>query len=85
MGKLTILAASIGVLASPLAAQPSGGVRLSEACRGEVRALCGSATDRDARRACMKENRSKLSEGCGAEIKARKEARMSKHAAPKPE
>lgn len=78
MGKLSVLAASIGLLASPLAAQPAGGAWLSDACRAEIKTLCGASVDRKARRACMMENRSKVSDGCRAELKARRDARQAR-------
>jgi arylformamidase len=79
MKNLVFAAVATGLFATSAVAQGQNGARLSEACRTEIKTLCGASTDRDARRTCMKENRSKISEGCRAEMKARRAARMDGH------
>jgi hypothetical protein len=85
MKNFLLAASAVALAVSPAIAQQGRGAGLSEACRNEVKALCGSAQGRDARKACMKENRSKLGESCHAEIKARKEARKTAKAKPEGE
>ncbi len=81
MKKIVFAALSASLFATlAVAQQPKAG--LTEACRAEIKTLCGSAADRDARRACMKENQSKVSEGCRTEMKARMEARKARKADP---
>ncbi len=73
----TFALAGIAFLATSVAAQ-QGKQRLSETCRAEITKLCSSAgNDRQARRTCMMENRTNISEGCRAELKARMEARRA--------
>jgi arylformamidase len=56
--------------------------RLSEPCRAEIMKLCGAkGTDKQARRTCMMENRTKISEGCRTELRARMEAHRAAKAA----
>lgn len=55
------------MLAAPLIAQQQN--RPSRECRQEVVKLCGR--DRAQIRSCLRENFSKLSEGCGAELRER--------------
>lgn len=74
MKKLPIAIAALVLALAPAAAQNAAAPRLSEACRTEVKNLCSAAQGKEARRACIKENRSKLSEGCLTELKARMEA-----------
>ncbi len=81
MKKLLFVIIATGLLAAPSVAQRGQGAGLSEACRAEVMELCGSADGKEARRACMKENRSKVSESCRAELKARMEGRKATKAA----
>jgi arylformamidase len=81
MKNFLLMVSATALIALPATAQQGQRAGLSEACRTEVKALCGAAEGRDARKACMKENRSKLSESCQAELKARKQARKAAKAA----
>jgi hypothetical protein len=76
MKKIATTSVMIVMLAHTAMAQSQNKPVLGESCRAEVKALCGAASDRAARKACMKTNWAKLTEGCQAEIKARKAARM---------
>lgn len=73
--KALIAAAAIAVLASPILAQQrrGGGERNAGECRAEIVKLCGS--DRSKMRACLREKRGELSDGCQSELRARMEAR----------
>ncbi len=66
-----VVVSLIMFMASPTLAQAP---KLSDACMAEVQKLCGSAKDREARRACMKKNRAKISDPCKTEIRARMQA-----------
>jgi arylformamidase len=69
--------AGLALIATSASAQ-QGKQRLSESCRAEVMKLCSAAgSDKQARRKCMMENRTNISEGCRAELKARMEARRA--------
>lgn len=46
------------------------------ACATDVKTYCGSATDRQSRRACIKENRSKFSDSCKAAMHSMHRERM---------
>lgn len=83
MKKFLFALTAAAFVGSPISAQQ--GAKLSEACRNEVMALCGSAQGKEARRACIKQNRSKVSDSCRAEIKTRMEARKSPKARPEGE
>jgi arylformamidase len=85
MKKLLFVITAATLVSAPSVAQRGQGAGLSDTCRAEVVQLCGSAQDKQARRACMKENRSKVSESCRTEIKARMDARKSAKARPEGE
>ncbi len=80
MLKTITLFSALALIASSSTAQDMAKTQISEACRGEVKTLCGANTDKKARRMCMKENRSKLTDSCQAEIKARHGARRANRA-----
>ncbi|MFO6430233.1 hypothetical protein ACLBKT_09095 [Erythrobacter sp. W302b] len=73
--KALIAVAAIAVLASPILAQQrrGSGERNAGECRAEIVKLCGS--DRSQMRACLREKRGELSDGCQSELRARMEAR----------
>jgi arylformamidase len=82
MKKWILASVSLALMASAGVAQEQG--RLGVECRKEVRALCvpgGGRPERGAIKACLKDKASQLSEGCRAELKARKELRRSNKAA----
>ncbi len=59
-------------------AAPRGGSPVAEACRQDVQTLCAGAKPGDGRiKACMRENRAKLSDGCKAALKAQRGERKS--------
>jgi arylformamidase len=69
--------AGLALVATAASAQQAK-QRVSESCRAEIMKLCSAAGgDREARRKCMMENRSSISEGCRAELKARMDARKA--------
>lgn len=63
-----LLAAACASVAVPLVAQQDR-LRLPPECRDEIAALCG--TDRGAIRACLREKRDQLSQGCGGALRER--------------
>jgi hypothetical protein len=67
-----LMIAAIGLTAAPALAGP-GKAGISDACRAEIVQLCPKTGDKQARRACMKEKRGQVSEGCRAEIMAARE------------
>lgn len=72
--RLPLCALLAGLLAaSPILAQQQRGERLSQDCREELIALCWDADDADraAFRACLRERRADISEGCTAELRER--------------
>ena len=71
----TALAAGLAttLITTPLLAQQQRG-GISAECREEIMNMCG--TDRSKIRSCVRENFSKLSEGCSNELKARMQARQ---------
>jgi arylformamidase len=76
MKKWVLAGVSMAMVASPGVAQERQ--RLGAECRQEVRALCvpgGGRPERGVIKSCLKDKASQLSEGCRAELKARKEAR----------
>jgi arylformamidase len=76
MKKWVFAGASLALVASAAVAQEQQ--RLGAECRKEVRALCvpgGGRPERGAIKSCLKNKASQLSEGCRAELKARKELR----------
>ncbi|WP_372525937.1 hypothetical protein [Piscinibacter sp.] len=59
-------------------AAPRVGGPVAEACRQDVQTLCAGAKPGDGRiKACMRENRAKLSDGCKAALKAQRGERKS--------
>lgn len=79
IAKAIVASAASALVATPILAQESERPRLSQECRQEVRALCASDGERDRakRRACMREKKDSLSEGCAAELKQLRQARRA--------
>lgn len=51
-------------IAANLSAAPVAANETGKKCRGEIKEMCASADSREARRGCVKENFSKLSDDC---------------------
>ena len=84
MKTLRVALVAIMVVVAPGFAQARN-ADVSEACRTEVQTLCPKTGDKSARRACMMEKRSQVSEGCRAEIRAaRDKLRAAKRAESRP-
>jgi hypothetical protein len=77
-GLFGLIAASSAFAADAPAAKPGGA--LAEACAADVQKLCPGTQPGEGRiKACLKDNRAKLSDGCKAAIKgARAERKAAK-------
>jgi arylformamidase len=81
MKKWILASVSLALMASAGVAQERQ--RLGVECRKEVRALCvpgGGRPERGAIKSCLKDKATQLSQGCRAELKARKELRQQSKA-----
>lgn len=79
--KASVIAGALcALIATPVLAQERERPRISKECRQEVQALCASDGERDRakRRACIREKKDSLSEGCAAELKQRMQNRRAK-------
>jgi len=71
-----------GALAAGSALAADGGRQLPEACKADASSLCPGMTPGDGKlHKCMKENHSKVSEGCRSAIKQARAGHESKHGA----
>jgi hypothetical protein len=73
----TLLAASTGLAGAQTTPPPGGamtGARPMAACRDDMQKFCADKTGPD-RRACMRDNRDKLSDACKQAIAARMQSR----------
>jgi hypothetical protein len=83
--KLALLVLAAAAIAAPAFAQaPAASPAMQEArqkmaaaCAADMQTLCGSATDGPSRMQCMRENQSKLSDGCKEAMAAMMAARQA--------
>ena len=73
---------SLVLTATGANAHERAGMGLSAACRTEIVTLCPRTGDRNARRACMMEKRTQISDGCKAELMALRAAREAQKVDP---
>ena len=87
--KLALLAVAAALVAAPAAfaqdSAPAGGpspamreamTKVREQCATDMQTYCASATDRQSRMQCMRENADKLSQGCRQALSANRAQRQ---------